>query len=42
MYLSVSSIDLILIDQQSVGMRSLHQMDGVNAKMRWSIIKWLC
>jgi hypothetical protein len=27
-------IDLVLIDQQSVGKRSLHLMDTVNAKKR--------
>jgi hypothetical protein len=31
-------IDLVLIDQQSVGKRSLHLMDTVNAKKRWTTI----
>jgi hypothetical protein len=31
-------IDLVLIDQQSVGKRSL--MDTVNAKKRWTSIYW--
>jgi hypothetical protein len=30
------NIDLVLIDQQSVGKRSLHLMDTVNAKKRWA------
>jgi hypothetical protein len=30
----------LLIDQQSVGKRSLHLMDTVNAKMRWTTIYW--
>jgi hypothetical protein len=29
-----------LIDQQSVRKRSLHLMDTVNAKKRWTIIYW--
>jgi hypothetical protein len=33
------TIDLVLIDQQSVGKRSLHLMDTVNAKKRWTT-KW--
>jgi enterochelin esterase-like enzyme len=33
------TIDL-LIDQQSVGKRSLHLMDTVNAKKRWATIYW--
>jgi hypothetical protein len=32
-------IDL-LIDQQSVGKRSLHLMDSVNTKKRWMTIYW--
>jgi hypothetical protein len=32
------SIDLVLIDQQSVGKKSLHLMDTVNAKKRWTNI----
>jgi hypothetical protein len=31
----VSPIDLVLIEQQSVGKRSLHLMDTVTAKKRW-------
>jgi hypothetical protein len=31
---------LVLIDQQSVGKRSLHLMDTVNAKKRWTTIYW--
>jgi hypothetical protein len=30
----VSGIDLVLIDQQSVGKRSLHLVDTVNAKKK--------
>jgi hypothetical protein len=33
-------IDLVLIDQQSVGKRSLHLIDTVNAKKRWATIYW--
>jgi hypothetical protein len=33
-------IDLVLIDQQSVGKRSLYLMDTVNAKKRWTTIYW--
>jgi hypothetical protein len=33
-------IDLVIIDQQSLGKRSLHLMDTVNAKKRWTIIYW--
>jgi hypothetical protein len=36
--LAVIIIDLILIDQQSVGKRSLHLMDTVNVKKRWTTI----
>jgi hypothetical protein len=36
----VSLIDLVLIDQQSVGKRSLHLMNTVNAKKRWTTIHW--
>jgi hypothetical protein len=32
------AIDLVLIDQQSVGKRSLHLRDTVNAKKRWTAI----
>jgi hypothetical protein len=35
---SRETIDLVLIDQQSVGERSLHLMDTVNAKKRWTTI----
>jgi hypothetical protein len=35
---TVLSRDLILIDQQSVGKRSLLLMETVNVKMRWTII----
>jgi hypothetical protein len=38
--LSRETIALVLIDQQSVGKRSLHRMDIVNAKKRWMIIYW--
>jgi hypothetical protein len=31
-------IDLVLIDQQSVGKRGLHLMNTVNAKKRWTTI----
>jgi hypothetical protein len=31
---------LVLIDQQSVGKRSLYLMDTVNAKTRWTNISW--
>jgi hypothetical protein len=37
---TVETIDLVLIDQQSVGKRSLHLMDTVNAKKRWTPIYW--
>jgi hypothetical protein len=36
----VITIDLVLIDQQSVGKRSLHLKDTVNAKKRWTTIYW--
>jgi hypothetical protein len=35
------TIDLELIDQLCVGKRSLHLMDTVNAKKRWTTIYWL-
>jgi hypothetical protein len=35
---SVQTIDLVLIDQPSVGKRSLLLMDTVNAKKRWMTI----
>jgi hypothetical protein len=38
MYNAVQNIDLVLIDQQSVGKRSVYLMDTVNAKKRWTII----
>jgi hypothetical protein len=31
---------LVLIDQQSVGKRSLHLMDTFNVKKRWTAIYW--
>jgi hypothetical protein len=34
------TIDLVLVDQQNVGKRSLHRMDTVNAKKRWTTIYW--
>jgi hypothetical protein len=34
----VSTIDLVLTDQQSLVKRSLHLMDTVNAKKRWTTI----
>jgi hypothetical protein len=34
----VLGIDLVLIDQQSVGKISIHLMDTVNAKKRWTSI----
>jgi hypothetical protein len=37
---NTTTIDLVLIDQQSVGKRSLHLMDTVNAKKRWTTIYW--
>jgi hypothetical protein len=36
----VLCIDLVLIDQQSVGKRSLHLMSTVNEKKRWTTIYW--
>jgi hypothetical protein len=42
MLLAVHTIDLVLIDQQSVGKRSPHLMDTVNAKKRWTIILLAC
>jgi hypothetical protein len=33
---SGKTIDLVLIDQQSVGKRSLHLMDSVNGKKKWT------
>jgi hypothetical protein len=36
LFLSIVSIDLVL-DQQSMGKRSLHLMHTVNAKKRWRI-----
>jgi hypothetical protein len=35
------NIDLVLIDQQSVGKRSLHLMDTDKAKKRWTAINIL-
>jgi hypothetical protein len=37
---SYLTIDLVLIDHQSVRKRSLHLMDTVNTKKRWTIIYW--
>jgi hypothetical protein len=37
---SVTTIDLVLIYQQSVGKRSLHLMDTVNAKKRWTTYQY--
>jgi hypothetical protein len=34
------AIELVLIDQQIVGKRSLHLMETVNAKKRWTTIYW--
>jgi hypothetical protein len=36
----IETIDLALIDQQSVGKRSLYLMDTDNAKNRWTTIYW--
>jgi hypothetical protein len=36
----VLPIDIVLIDQESVGKRSLQLMDTVNAKKRWTTIYW--
>jgi hypothetical protein len=36
-----NAIDLVLIDQQSVGERGLHLMDTVNAKKGCTTIYWL-
>jgi hypothetical protein len=38
--LSVLPTDLLLIDQQNVGKRSLHLMATVNVKKRWTTIYW--
>jgi hypothetical protein len=38
--LTVVTLDLVLIDQQSMGKRSLQLMDTVNAKERWTTIYW--
>jgi hypothetical protein len=35
---SLTIIELVLIDQQSMGKRSLHLMDTVNAKKRWTTV----
>jgi hypothetical protein len=37
---TVNIIDLVLIDQQSVGERSIHLMDTANAQKRWTTIYW--
>jgi hypothetical protein len=34
------TIDLVLIDQQSVGKGSLHLINTINAKKRWKTICW--
>jgi hypothetical protein len=41
-YVSINLLDkdLVLIEQQSVGKRSLHLMDNINAKKRWTTIYW--
>jgi hypothetical protein len=36
----VGTIDLVLIDPQSVGKRTHDLMDTVNAKKRWKTIFW--
>jgi hypothetical protein len=36
----IQPIDLVLTDQQSVGKRSLHLMDTVNTKKKWTTIYW--
>jgi hypothetical protein len=36
----VETIDLVLIDPQSVGKRTYDLMDTVNAKKRWKTICW--
>jgi hypothetical protein len=33
-------IHFVLIDQQSVGKTSLHLMETVNAKKRWTTVYW--
>jgi hypothetical protein len=38
--ITVLTIDLVLIDQLRVGKRSLHLMDSVKAKKRWTTIYW--
>jgi hypothetical protein len=38
--MTVLAINLVLIDQQRAGKRSLHLMDTVNAKKRWTTIFW--
>jgi hypothetical protein len=37
---TVETIDLVLIDPQSVGKRTHDLMDTVNAKKRWKTICW--
>jgi hypothetical protein len=39
-FASITTIDLELTDQQSVGKRSRHLMDTVNAKKRWTTVYW--
>jgi hypothetical protein len=36
--IALTPIDLVIIDQHSVGKRSLHLMDTVNAKKGWTTI----
>jgi hypothetical protein len=38
--LLVITIDLVLIDPQSMGKRSLDMMGTVNGKKRWATIYW--
>jgi hypothetical protein len=38
--MAAETIDLVLIDPQSVGMRTHDLMDTVNAKKRWKTICW--
>jgi hypothetical protein len=35
-----TSVDLVFVDQKCVGKRSLHLMDTVNAKQRWTTVYW--
>jgi hypothetical protein len=38
----VDRIDSVLIDQQSVGKRSLHLIDTAHAKKRWTPNNFVC